>query len=98
MSGSLEDLVMDNLYEKPTRCSKCGKLLTYVGVGEYKCSECGFTEYDAYGLVRAFVEKNPGANVVQVERATGVSKKVISGLVKAGKLEIRNSSGKILEV
>ena len=93
---NVEGLLRDDLYNVPVRCSKCGKMLKYLGVGEYKCEACGFTEYDDYGLVRSYLEKNPGANAVQVERATGVSRKVISVLVKQCKIEVRGR-GKIFE-
>ena len=86
---NVEGLLRDETYNVPTRCSKCGKMLKYLGVGEYKCEECGFTEYDDYGLVRAYLENNPGANAVQVEKATGVSRKTIALLVKQCKIEMR---------
>lgn len=86
---NIEGLLRDDGYNIPVRCSKCGKMLRYMGVGEYKCDECGYTEYDDYGLVRAYLEKNPGATAVQVERATGVSQKTISLLVKQCKIEMR---------
>lgn len=92
----MEKLIKAEDYERPVRCSKCGQMLKYVGVGEYKCEACGFTEYDAYGLVRAYLEKNPGSNVIQVEMATGVPKKVINGLIRAGKLTV-SGSGSIME-
>lgn len=94
---NLEKLLRDEPYRKPITCSKCGKMLTYLGVGEYRCEACGFTEFDEYGLVRAYVEKNPGATIAMVESATGVSSKVINGLVRSGKLDIRKGSGGILE-
>lgn len=87
---NFEGLLREDGYEIPIRCSKCGKMLKYVGVGEYECEACGYTEYDAYGLVRGYLEKNPGANAVQVERATGVSQKIISFLVKQGKIEVKS--------
>ena len=91
----LSKLLRDEEYSKPTLCSKCGKLLTYAGLGEYKCEACGFTEYDDYGLVRAYIEKNPGASILHVEKATGVSQKVINGLVKCGKLDFKKGTGRI---
>ena len=93
---NIEGLLIEEGYNIPVRCSKCGKMLKYLGVGEYKCEDCGYTEYDDYGLVRSFLEKHPGANVVQVERATGVSRKVISLLVKQCKIEVRGK-GQIFE-
>ncbi len=89
--NALEELLNED-YEKPTRCSKCGKMLKYVGIGEYKCEECGFTEYDDYGLVRAYLEKYPGANELQIERATGVSRKVINMLVRQGKFDVKKGA------
>ena len=84
----LERLLREEGYRKPVCCSKCGKLLTYKGVGEYKCDACGFTEYDDYGLVRAYLEKNPGATMVQVETATKVPKKTLNAFVREGKFVI----------
>ncbi|MCR4677783.1 MAG: hypothetical protein K5679_03410 [Lachnospiraceae bacterium] len=86
---NLEGLLRDEGYEVPVRCSKCGKMLRYLGVGEYKCDACGFTEYDDYGLVRAYLEKHPGATAAQVEKATGVSQKTISLLVRQSKIEAK---------
>ena len=93
---NVEGLLRNDPYNVPVRCSKCGKMLKYMGVGEYKCEACGFTEYDDYGLVRSYLEKNPGANAVQVEKATGVSRKVISVLIKQSKIEMKGN-GKFLE-
>ena len=86
---NLEGLLRHDDYNVPTRCSKCGKMLKYLGVGEYKCKECGYTEYDDYGLVRAYLEQNPGATAVQVEKATGVTQKTISLLVRQSKIEVK---------
>lgn len=86
---NVEGLLRDEMYNIPVRCSKCGKMLKYLGVGEYRCEACGYTEYDDYGLVRAYLEKHPGANAVEVERATGVSRKIIAVLVKQSKIEIK---------
>lgn len=93
----LKKLIRGSEIKKPVRCSKCGKVLKYLGIGEYKCESCGYTEYDDYGLVRAYIEKNPGANVVQVEMATGVSKGSLNEMIREGKLAIKNGSTKILE-
>ncbi len=92
----LSKLIRDEDYRKPTKCSKCGKALKYMGIGEYQCEYCGNIEYDDYGIVRGYVEKNPGANVMQVERATGVSKQVISSLVRKGKLDVKRG-GSLME-
>lgn len=93
----LPDPFEDEIYDRPLLCDKCGKMLKYMGIGEYKCEACGYTQYDAYGLVRNYVERNPGVNVLKVEKVTGVSRKVINGMVKAGKLDIKAGSMKLAE-
>lgn len=89
MSGEVnfEGLLRETDYEIPVNCGKCGSRLKYVGLGEYKCENCKETVFDDYGKVRTFLEKNPGANGIQVERATGVSRKVIATLIRKGKLD-----------
>jgi len=86
---NLNGLLRDSVEDKPVNCSKCGSFLTYKGLGEYICDSCGFREYDNYGKVRAYLEKNPGANVIQVEAATKVPQKIVYQFVTEGKLEIR---------
>lgn len=85
---NIEGLLRDIQADKPTRCSKCGSFLTYKGLGEYICDSCGFMEFDSYGKVRAYLEKNPGSNIVQTEAATGVPQKLIQQMIAEGKFEI----------
>lgn len=89
-SIDLNGLIRGNSEDKPVNCSKCGSFLKYKGLGEYICEDCGFKEYDNYGKVRAFLEKNPGANVVQVEAATKVPQKIVYQFVSEGKLDIKS--------
>lgn len=89
---TLDELFSDSGYKQLISCSKCGKPLKYLGIGEYQCEECGFIEYDDYGKVRCYLEKFPGANVVQVERATGVPQKEIRRMVKDEKFEVKQGS------
>lgn len=84
---NLEGLLRDNEYKKPYACSKCGGKLTYVGLGEYRCEICRGIEYDDYGKVRIFLERNPGANIVQTQAATGVSQHLIERMIREGKFE-----------
>ena len=86
----LDPRIKHNYHEKM-------RVLGDMGIGEYKCEACGYTQYDAYGLVRNYVERNPGVNVLKVEKVTGVSRKVINGMVKAGKLDIKAGSMKLAE-
>lgn len=75
-------------YNKPEKCSKCGGRMKYTGLGEYKCEGCGIVDYDDYGKVRVFLEKNPGANIVQTEAMTGVPQRLIKQMIKEGKFAI----------
>lgn len=76
-------------YEKPSRCDICNGALKYSGLGEYVCNECGSVQYDDYGKVRIYLEKNPGATLYRVENETGVSAKIIRSLVRDGKFDLR---------
>lgn len=90
---NLQALIRETDVNKPTRCSKCGCPVSYKGLGEYVCDNCGFHEFDDYGKVRIFLEKHPGSNIVQVEAGTGVSQKTINQLVSEGKFEISRGAG-----
>lgn len=80
----------------PTYCSKCGGVMVFKGVGEYKCEECGSLEYDDYGKVRNYIEKHPGATSAQVSAVTGVTQKAIRGMLKEKRLEIAANSNTFL--
>lgn len=98
---NLEGLLRDDDcdYQKPLCCSKCGHFLKYLGIGEYKCEECGFTEYDAYGKVRCYLERYPGANIVRIEKDTGVPQKTIKAFVRQGKFVLnKRGNASLLEV
>lgn len=91
------ELLDINQLNRPTFCEKCGGVMVYKGVGEYKCEECGGLEYDDYGKVRNYIEKHPGATSAQVSAATGVSQKAIRGMLKEERLEIAANSVTFLE-
>ncbi|MDO4188705.1 MAG: hypothetical protein Q4D29_06915 [Lachnospiraceae bacterium] len=80
-------------YNSPTTCEKCGcRRIQYMGVGEYKCEECGLFMYDDYGKVRNYIEKNPGATTTEVSNAVGVSKEKIRRLLRDDKIQIAPGS------
>lgn len=81
----------------PTYCEKCGGVMVFKGVGEYKCEECGNLDYDDYGKVRNYVEKHPGATSAQASAATGVTQKSIRGMLKEERLEIAANSTTFLK-
>ena len=91
------DLVKFNTHI-PRTCDKCGKSdPEYQGVGEYKCSECGFIMYDDYGRVRNYLEAHRGATQSQVANATGVSMEVIRQLLRDERIEIVSTSNVFME-
>lgn len=73
---------------KPEYCPTCGGPLDYVGLGEYKCSACKQITYDDYGKVRVYLEKHPGANIVQLTNATGVSKATIRKMLDDNRFSV----------
>lgn len=81
----------------PTVCEKCGGVMVFKGVGEYKCEDCGYLAYDDYGKVRSYIEQHPGATSAQVSAATEVSQKAIRGMLKEGRLEIAANSAVFLK-
>lgn len=86
-------LILRNIHI-PRVCEKCGKANPeYKGVGEYKCSECGFIMYDDFGIVRNYLEANRGATQSEVSRATGVAMETIRQFLKDDRLEIVAGSG-----
>lgn len=81
-----------NTYNRPLYCEKCGGVMVFKGVGEYRCEKCGYLDYDDYGKVRNYIEKHVGANAAQVSKATGVSQKAIRELLKESRIEITPDS------
>lgn len=77
----------------PLKCEMCGHYkLNYNGVGEYQCEQCGYVMYDDYGIVRNYLEKNPGATQSEVSRATGVSGAMIRRMLRDDKIQIAPGS------
>ncbi len=88
MGDTLDEIMNHDLYHRPDICPECGGVMVFRGVGEYKCEDCGYVDYDDYGKVRNYIERYRGANVVQVSDATGVSQKTIRTLLKESRIEI----------
>lgn len=88
---TLNQIMMDFDLHKPTECTQCGsKDITYCGIGEYKCKDCGCLMYDDYGKVRAYVENHRGANELDVAQATGVSRDKIKQFVREQRFDVIN--------
>lgn len=88
----VERLLMPDTYNIPRECEKCGGVMVFQGLGEYKCEKCDELAYDDYGKVRGYIEEHRGATAAQVEEATGVSQKTIRRLLKEGRLEVAEGS------
>ena len=73
---------------KPSICKNCGTPLEYSGLGEYKCPDCGRKEYDSYGIVRIYLEQHPGANILQVEKNTGIPRQKISRMISEDRFSV----------
>ena len=91
------DLIDKSKLNIPTYCEKCGGVMVFKGVGEYKCEDCGCLDYDDYGKARNYIEKHPGATSAQVSAATGVTQKAIRGMLKDERLEIAANSSVFLK-
>lgn len=86
------DIFNLNYYNRPLNCTKCGGVMIYKGLGEYQCEQCKESEFDDYGKVRNYVEKNVGASVANISEETGVSRKSINNMIKEGRFEITQDS------
>ncbi len=90
-------LQLEELYNIPRVCKKCGGVLVFKGVGEYRCEDCGELDYDDYGKVRMYIEEHKGATAAQIEAAIGVSQRSIRQMLKDGRLEVTKDSRTFLK-
>lgn len=87
-----------NDYNKPTACSRCGGRLRFIGVGEYRCENCGGMEYDDYGKVRNYMEKHPNRTQMQdIEAATGVPRRIIRQMLREERIQVAANSRVFLQ-
>ncbi len=89
---TLKDYKNNDVYNRPTQCKECGGIMIFKGVGEYKCEDCGFLDYDDYGKVRNYIEKHAGATSAQASEATGVQQKTIRTMLRESRLEVAAGS------
>ena len=87
-----ENLLMPETFNIPRVCGKCGGVMVFKGLGEYRCEECGELAYDDYGKVRCYIEEHKGATAAEIEAAVGVSQKTIRRLLREGRLEVAEGS------
>lgn len=84
-------------YHIPRTCEKCGGVMIFKGVGEYECEKCGAIAYDDYGKVRLYIEGHRGANMSEIEAATGVHQRAIRQMLKESRLEVMENSKMFLQ-
>ncbi|WP_353093774.1 TIGR03826 family flagellar region protein [Tissierella praeacuta] len=76
-------------------CTRCGKIYNYDG---FKiCFNCRKDDEKDFQKVKGYLYEYPGANIVEVEEATGVETSKIIGYLKEGRLEVADGSNLILE-
>lgn len=92
----LEKVGLIDYYSIPRVCEKCGGVMVFKGVGEYRCENCGEKAYDDYGKVRLYIEEHRGATAAEIEKGVGVSQKTIRRLLKEGRLEVAENSKSFL--
>ncbi len=95
--SDIESLLIKNEYNPPEKCEKCERPMIYKGIGEYACSYCGHKMYDDYGIVRNYLEVNPGSTISMVSAATGVAEREIKNMLREEKLQIREDSRSFIE-
>ncbi len=88
MAEKMRSFNLSDELNRPVICQKCGGILVYTGLGEFKCEECGSSEFDDYGKVRSYLEKHRGANVGEISSETGVSHKSIRQMLKENRFEV----------
>lgn len=88
MAEKMRVFTINGEIKRPIICEKCGGILVYSGLGEYRCGECHTSEFDDYGKVRSYLEKHRGANVTEISDETGVSHKSIRDMVKENRFEV----------
>lgn len=86
------DFLRLDTYHVPRVCKDCGGVMIYKGVGEYRCEDCNYLDFDDYGKVRAYIEQHKGATSIEIEQNTGVSQKTIRQLLRESRLEIATGS------
>ncbi|MCH5265613.1 MAG: hypothetical protein J1F02_06915 [Lachnospiraceae bacterium] len=84
-----------NLYEKEgqvdpntQKCQFCSGEMFYKGSGVYLCEKCGEEYLTDFGQVKRYLEKNGPRTVMEIEKATGVNRRIIGDLINEGRVEV----------
>lgn len=80
------------LAHRPLFCDACDGKMEYKGNGEYTCQECGEQQLDDYGKIRVYLERNPGANAVEISENADVHLEIVGMFLKDGRITIPENS------
>lgn len=94
---SFKRVLIKDEYHVPRICEKCGGVMIFKGVGEYRCEDCNELAYDDYGRVRLYIEEHKGATAAEIESAIGVPQRTIRMMLKEGRLEVAADSRTFLQ-
>lgn len=72
----------------PSECQYCGGELEEIGVGIFKCLQCGKENYDYLRTVRNYLEKEGAQPATIITKATGVPRKAVDHFLRQEFLEI----------
>ncbi|MCR4605142.1 MAG: hypothetical protein K5639_03995 [Eubacterium sp.] len=86
---ALENAVVSKNY---MFCDKCDGLLIYKGSGRYVCEDCDAEIYDEFGIIKKYLIENGPRNIIEISKETGVSRAVITRLLREGRLEVSKGS------
>ena len=77
-------------------CEKCGR--AFVHPTSKLCSRCNsISEEEEFKKVKLYLYDNPGATIVEVSEATGVSEKMILKFLREERIEIREEDNMVLD-
>lgn len=70
------------------KCGNCNsKHISYLGLGEYKCADCGASTFNTYGIVRACIDgHDEPLTISEVIAYTGLRKMDIRRLLRDGSI------------
>lgn len=80
-----EALTMNHV---PEECQYCGGEVRLVEKGTYRCQNCGKDNYDYFQTIRNYLEQMGARSALEIERDTGIPRRVVEYLLKQDYLEI----------
>ena len=72
-------------------CHGCKKMFQYI-TGPVLCPKCKQYEEELFQKVKDYLRENPGDNMYEVNKATGVSSTLIEKFLRQGRLQVAADS------